>query len=136
MQGKDTTKSTLNQLARKIANEELVNFVKTQLGVDRYTKKLEFGKFLVLMILAQLRQCKGLREISSYLEDRDVSKTIGLESIHASSLSRRLADLPAEALRHLFFNLKNRCIAQKGLNLAIGSSAGYILLTPQQSAYA
>ena len=83
MQGKDTTKSTLNQLARKIANEELVNFVKTQLDVDRYTKKLEFGKFLVLMILAQLRQCKGLREISSYLEDRDVSKTIGLESIHA-----------------------------------------------------
>lgn len=118
MQGKDTTKSTLNQLARKIANEELVNFVKTQLGVDRYTKKLEFGKFLVLMILAQLRQCKGLREISSYLEDRDVSKTIGLESIHASSLSRRLADLPAEALRHLFFNLKNRCIAQKGLNFS------------------
>lgn len=115
MQGKDTTKSTLNQLIEQFSDEELLKWLRRQFGVDRYVKKLKVDKLLALIVLAQLRQYKGLREISSCLDDEGISKEVGLKSIHASTISRRLASLPTEALETLFMGLKTRCIAKVGL---------------------
>lgn len=79
-------------------------------------KKLKVDRLLALIVSAQLRQYKGLREISSCLNDEGISKALGLESIHASTISRRLASLPTEALETVFKRLKVKCISQIGLN--------------------
>jgi len=82
MQGKDTTKSTFSQLL--IAVNQQRDFLRQQ-GVDKYVKKLQTHKLLKLLILAQLNQHKGLREISISLNPTftvDRSKRIGRQSIN------------------------------------------------------
>ena len=116
MQGKDTTKSTLNQLFEELSDQELLKRLCKELGVDKYVKKLKLDKLLALIALAQLRQYKSLREISSCLNDKEISKAVNLKSIHASTISRRLASLPTEALETIFARLRNGCIAKIGLN--------------------
>ncbi len=115
MQGKDTTKTTLNQLFEELSDQELLKKLHKELGVDKYVKKLKVDKLLPLIALAQLRQYKGLREISSCLNDKKISKAMNLDSIHASTISRRLAGLPTEALETLFLCSRNECIVQIGL---------------------
>jgi len=116
MQDKDTTKSTLNQFLEELSDQELLEQLCKELGVDKYVKKLTFDKLLALIAIAQLRQYKGLREISSCLNDEEISKALNLDSIHASTISRRLASVPPEALDTFFLRLKNECIAKIGLN--------------------
>lgn len=116
MQGKDITKSTFMQLIDEISDKELLKQLRKRLGLDSYVKKLKADILLPLIVLAQLRQYTSLQEISSSLNDKAVSSAVGLDSIHSSTISRRLASLPTEALETLFINLKNRCIAKIGLN--------------------
>ena len=118
MQGKDITKSTFMQLIEEISDKELLEQMCKKLGLDSYVKKLKVDILLPLIVLAQLRQYTSLQEISSCLNDEAISGSLGLDSIHGSTISRRLASLPTEALETLFINLKNRCIAKIGLNAA------------------
>ena len=113
---KDTTKSTLNQLVEGLSAQKFLAKLCKELNVDKHIKKLTCAKLLVLIALAQLNQYKGLREISASLNDEKVSKALNLDSIHASTISRRLADLPTEVLETLFVTLKNESIAKMGLN--------------------
>jgi hypothetical protein len=116
MQDKDTTKSTLNQFLEELSDQELLEQLCKELGVDKYVKKLTLDKLLALIALAQLRQYKGLREISSCLNDEEISTALNLDSIHASTISRRLASVPTEILETFFLRLRNECIAKIGLN--------------------
>ena len=116
MQDKDTTKSTLNQFLEELSDQELLKQLCKELGVDKYVKKLTLDKLLTLVVLAQLRQYKGLREISSCLNDEEISKAVNLDSIHASTISRRLANVPTEVLETFFLRLRNECMAKIGLN--------------------
>ncbi|NLK09163.1 MAG: IS4 family transposase [Firmicutes bacterium] len=118
MQVKDTTRSTFVQLIGEITDKELFEKLRKLLGLDYYVKKLKADILLPLMILAQLRRYSSLKEISSCLDDDAISKALGLDSIHGSTISRRLAALPTEALETLFIELKNKCIAKIGLNAA------------------
>src|SRR5690554_6613623 len=102
MQDKDTTKSTFNQLFGELSDQETFKKLCKELKVDKYIKKLGVVRLIQLLALAQIRQGKGLREISSYLSDGYISKAIGLDSINASTISRRLASVPTEALEALF----------------------------------
>ena len=116
MQGKDTTKSTFNQLLEELSNLELFNRICKELNIDKHVKKLTLDKLVALIVLALLRRYKGLREISSCLNDKKISKALNLNSIHASTISRRLASLPTEVLEKLFVGLRNEHIAKFGLN--------------------
>ena len=116
MQGKDTTKSTFNQLLKELSDQELLNQICRELDIDKYVKKLMVDKMVALIVLALLRQYKGLREISSCLNDKKINKALNLDSIHASTISRRLASLPTKALETLFVSLRNKHIAKIGLN--------------------
>ena len=120
MQDKDTTKSTFNQFLEELSDQELLKQLCKELGVDKYVKKLTLDKLLALVVLAQLRQYKGLREISSCLNDEEISKAVNLDSIHASTISRRLANVPTEVLETFFLRLRNECMAKIGLNATEG----------------
>ena len=115
MQGKDNTKSTLYQLFGQLSDKKIFCLLHKQLGIDRYVKKLTTEKLLFLIVLAQLKQHKGLREISISLNDDAISGAIGLESISFSQISRRLASLPTEAFEKLFKHLVTKSIAKTGL---------------------
>lgn len=115
MQGKDTMKSTLNQLFEQFSDEEIIELLSNKFEIDKYVKKLTIEKFLALIILAQLNQHKGLREISISLNDDRLSAAIGLDSISHSQLSRRLANLPTIVLEDLFQHLVSKAISQMGL---------------------
>ena len=68
MQGKDTTKSTFEQLFEPIFSNFLSSLLQ-KLEVDKYVKKSTALKFIVLMVYAQLEQLKSLREIGSSLHN-------------------------------------------------------------------
>ena len=115
MQGKDNTKSTLYQLFEQLSDKEIFGLLYKQLGIDRYVKKLTTEKLLFLIVLAQLKQHNGLREISISIDDDAISRAIGLESISFSQISRRLVSLPTEAFEKLFKHLVTKSIAKTGL---------------------
>ena len=115
IQGKDNTKSTLYQLFGQLSDKKIFCLLHKQLGIDRYVKKLTTEKLLFLIVLAQLKQHKGLREISTSIGDDAVSRAIGLESISFSQISRRLASLPTEAFEVLFKHVVSKSIAKMGL---------------------
>ena len=89
MQGKDTINSTLSQLFNPLSDKCTLQKLNS-LGVDKYVKKLTTLKFIQLMVYAQLEQQQGLRDISNALNDDKFSENIGLDSISASQISRKL----------------------------------------------
>lgn len=102
MQGKDTTKSTFDQLFNPILDHEIMQWLKKTLKIDRYVKKLTLEKMFILIAFAQLQQFGGLREIANSLNDERLSEAVGLESISHSTISRRMAAVPTEAFEALF----------------------------------
>ncbi|PHJ38030.1 hypothetical protein P378_12340, partial [Desulforamulus profundi] len=88
---KDTNKSTYNQLFQAIYNEKFLSNVKES-EVDAYAKKLTVVKLIQLVAYAQLEQLEGLRHISNSLNDDNFSAAVGINSISASQLSRKLRD--------------------------------------------
>lgn len=98
---KDINKSTFYQLFKAIKNEKFLNHAKT-LEFDEYSKKLTAVKLIQMIAYAQLEQLKGLRHISNSLHHQNFSKAVGVSSISASQLSRKLRDLPTELTQSLF----------------------------------
>ncbi len=115
MQGKDTTKSTFEQLFEPIFSNFLSSLLQ-KLEVDKYVKKLTALKFIVLMVYAQLEQLKSLREISSSLHNKDLSQSVKLLSISFSQLSRKLRGMMLETVQQLFLDLVNQIGIETGFN--------------------
>jgi hypothetical protein len=109
MQGKDTINSTFFLLFEPIFNEDFIQYL-NDIEVDKYTKKLKTIQLIELMANAQLKQQRGLRDISNSCNNDEFSQEIQLESISASQLSRRLRATDPEVIQELF----KRVIAQAG----------------------
>ena len=109
MYGKDTTKSTFDQLFEAVTRytENLKNR-----EVDKYIKKFTLLKFILLMSFAQLNQLKSLRDISSTLDEEKLSKSLELVSISAAQISRKLRTDLLGAIQALFAEM----IHQVGIN--------------------
>lgn len=98
---KDTSKSTFIQLLKPIYNGKFLEQAKI-LEVDKYTKKLTVEKLLILLVYAQLEQHKSLRQIAGSLNNADLGKTLDLNLISASQISRKARDLPPQLIQLLF----------------------------------
>ena len=98
---KDINKSTFNQLFKAIKTEKFSNHARA-LKFDAYAKKLTAANLIQMISFAQLEQHEGLRHISNSLNDKSFSKAVGVSSISASQLSRRLRELPIELTQSLF----------------------------------
>jgi hypothetical protein len=115
MQGKDTTKTTFEQLFEPIFSKVFYRLIQ-QLKVDKYVKKLTVFKFIVLMVFAQLEQLRSLREISSSLHNKDLSRMVKLNTISFSQLSRKLQNMVLQTVEFLFKEMVNQVGIQTGFN--------------------
>ncbi|MGB9975924.1 IS4 family transposase [Thermovenabulum sp.] len=115
MQGKDTIISTFHQLFGPIFTEKFQQEVE-KMGVDKYTKKLHTIQLIELIAHAQLEQHGGLRDISHSLNDDKISEAIGLDSISASQISRKLRELPTKVLQMLFNDVKANAVKEIGVD--------------------
>jgi hypothetical protein len=104
MQDKGTTNSTFDQLFEPIFSQSFHQLLQ-KLEVDKYVKKLTAFKFIILMVFAQLEQLTCLREISNSLNNNIFSKTIKLDSISFSQISRKLRSMMLETVEFLFRDL-------------------------------
>jgi len=105
---KDTTKSTLSEWFSLLDTDAMLRDV-VQLGLDKYTKKLDCIKFIRLLIFAQVKQIASLTDISAELnETEQLQRELGLSSISKSQLSRKLRGLDPAFLQSIF----QRCVDQ------------------------
>lgn len=128
---KYTTQSTINELLIVLDEEKFLKVINV-LNIDHYVKKLSAYKFLQLCILAQLKESDSLNALSKELMDKeDYQKTVNLDSISTSQLSRKQCDLPSnlfeKVFQHLVFEtqarMKNKTvIGDIGKLLVIDSS--------------
>lgn len=84
--------------------------------VDKYAKKLYAHQLIELIAKALLGQHRGLRDISNSINDDQISEAIGLKSISASQISRKLRDLPTTLLQVLFNDVKIQAAKEMGFN--------------------
>ena len=99
---KDTNKSTFKQLFSALSQVKQ-RFEEMEAG--RRWKKMSAEQFIKLMITSQISREPLLRDISSSLTNEDLGKEIKLQSISASTLSRRHRELSTEIMRMLFKSL-------------------------------
>jgi IS4 transposase len=85
--------------------------VKT-LKLDFYTKKLTTESFLKLLLFAQLQEVESLHALSDCLFDNHLQKTIDLDSISISQLSRRLNGLNPDLFQRIFLDLVSQIHAK------------------------
>jgi hypothetical protein len=126
MQGKDTTTSTFHQLFYPVYSEKFRQHIE-EMGVDKYAKKLHTIQLIELIAHAQLEQQRGLLDISNSINNDKMSEAIGLESISASQLSRKLRELPPEVLQLLFNNVKVQAGKEMGFD-AVNQQLGRLHL--------
>ena len=118
MQGKNTTKSTFMQLFQPIFSKEIWTKIHQEVpNLDRRAKKLKTNQLSLLISNAQLQEFKALRKISASVQSNDFSRTLGLESISHSQISRRLRTLPVRVSELLFKSLLNNVAQKKGFGL-------------------
>lgn len=117
MQVKDTTKTAFNQVLEPIKSKHFSKFLKI-VGADRYVKKFSAFKFIALMIYAQLNRLSSLREISNSLNNKNLCKIIGLNSISHSQISRKLRDLDSVIAQHLLKDIVRQTIIELGVRTA------------------
>lgn len=127
MQCKDIKNSTFNLVFKPIFNEKFLTALDT-MDADKYVKKLKTTQMLELLIIAQLEQYRGLRDISNSLKNDELSKHISLESISAAQLSRRLRELPLEAVETLFKTVYQESLVKLGVNKATQNLGGIHLI--------
>lgn len=73
---------------------------------DTYAKKLLTGATILLLVNAQLRGHESISDIEIGLRANKVlQKYTGLESIHASTLYRKMEHLPLETVQQLCFHI-------------------------------
>jgi hypothetical protein len=99
---KDTKKSTFKQVF-SVLSQLSQRF--EEMKADRYMKKMSTLQLIEFMTNAQLTQAPALRDISNSLNNDDLSQEIELDSIAASTISRRLRGLRTEVLQLLFKSL-------------------------------
>jgi hypothetical protein len=115
MQGKDITNSTLSQLFLPISDKRILEKLNS-LGVDKYVKKLTTLKSMKLMVYAQLEQHQGLRDISNALNDDEFSENIGIDSISASQISRKLRTTDPKITQEILKSTIQQTCKQMNLN--------------------
>ncbi|WP_157685504.1 IS4 family transposase [Paenibacillus donghaensis] len=82
---------------------------------DRYAKKLKWGSTVFLFLEAILSGRTGTQAIVDHLLSSPwLQKCTGIESIHQSSLNRKLGDLPPEVLGELYLSVLQHLLEQKG----------------------
>jgi hypothetical protein len=121
---KDTDKSTFKQLFSALSQ------VKQRLEAmeaDRHWKKMSTEQLIELMITSQLNKEPSLRDISSSLSNEDLGKELELESISASTVSRRQRELSTEIPRMLFKSLLTEFAKKHGFD-GINKSLGNIYM--------
>nr|MDA8221283.1 IS4 family transposase [Desulfitobacterium hafniense] len=112
---KDSTKPTFFQLFKAINDKSFLKLVRTS-KTDKYTKKLTTEKLITLVALAQLDQAEGLRAISSSLHNEELNKSINLDSISHSQLSRKLRDTSPDLIQSLFREIVRRVGTEIGVS--------------------
>ncbi|KJR47529.1 Mobile element protein [Desulfosporosinus sp. I2] len=118
MQSKNTTKSTFMQLFQPIFSKETWTKINQEVpNLDKRVQKLKTSQLTLLISNAQLQEFKALRKISASVQCNDFSRTIGLESISHSQISRRLRTLPVRVSEMLFKNLLNKVAQKKGFGV-------------------
>jgi hypothetical protein len=126
MQGKDTRKTTFDQLFEEIFSQKFGSILK-KLEVDKYVKKLTALKFIILIVFAQLGQLRALREISISLNNKELSNALKLKSISHSQISRKLRKLCLKTVKALFQELVQKTAAEMGFE-PIRKSLGRLYL--------
>lgn len=118
MQGKNTTKSTFMQLFQPVFSKNIWTEIHHEVpNLDKRVQKLKTNQLALLISNAQLQEFKALRKISASVQSNDFSRTLGLESISHSQISRRLRTLPVRVSEMLFKNLLNEVAKKKGFGL-------------------
>ena len=102
---KDTKKSAFRECLEPIFVSSFQKLLKTW-DIDKYVKKLFANNFILLMLYAQIDCLDSLRHTSQILKDSEkLQELIGITSISASQLSRKLRELSTEVLEKLFTEL-------------------------------
>lgn len=115
MQDKDTTQSTFMQLFQPIFSKEIWTKINQEVpDLDKRVRKLKTNQLTLLISNSQLQEHRALRKISASVNSNDFGRTIGLESISHSQISRRLGVLPIKVSEMLFKNLINKIAQKKG----------------------
>lgn len=118
MQDKNTTQSTFMQLFQPVFSKEIWTKIHQDVpNLDRRTQKLKTSQLTLLISNAQLQEYKALRKISTSVQSNDFGRTLGLESISHSQISRRLRTLPVRVSEMLFKSLLNKLAHKKGFGL-------------------
>ncbi|MCF8002056.1 MAG: IS4 family transposase [Halanaerobiales bacterium] len=113
---KDITKTTFLQYLGPINFKKFEELI-TNLGVDKYVKKLSTSKMIILLIYSQLFNVDSLSHLSTELTcDDKLSELINLDSISTSQLSRKLRDLTPDLIENIFNQLVIKAIAKNGVN--------------------
>lgn len=113
MQGKDTNKTTFDQLFEAIYCKNFCALLK-KLEVDKYVKKLTALKFIILIAFAQMEQLTCLREISVSLHNKELGRALKLKSISFSQISRKLRSMCLETVQTLFQELVKKTSKEMG----------------------
>lgn len=80
---------------------------------DHRAKKLLSGQAIVLLIEAQLQQRESLDNIAENLRSKEeLQQYINLDSVHASSIYRKLEKLPREYLKSLYLKIVSKISAR------------------------
>ncbi|NMF01556.1 IS4 family transposase [Aneurinibacillus aneurinilyticus] len=101
---KITRKNSFGQWFSPINLQLFEETVKT-LKLDYYTKKVTTESFLKLLLFAQLQEIESLHALGDCLFDDQLQKSIDLDSIRVSQLSRRLNGMNPDLFQTLFLDL-------------------------------
>lgn len=110
MRFQDTNDSSILQvLIKMLRDPAIADFIQSH-QLDRYVKKMCTTQLMILLIKGLINQSKGLMDISGSLKNDAFSKQLGLESISAAQLSRRIHELPVELAWKLFNLVKGEVL--------------------------
>jgi Transposase DDE domain/Domain of unknown function (DUF4372) len=91
---KNSTKTVFKKYLEPI-EQRIFSKMASHLDIDKYVKKLNTLCFTKLFIYAQLHQIQSLEDISLEVKNnKSLQKELGLNSISASQLSRKLRSIP------------------------------------------
>jgi len=111
---KDTRKTAFRECLEPIFASGFQKLLKIW-NIDKYTKKLFVNNFILLMLYAQINCLDSLRHTSQVLKDSEkLQELIGLNSISASQLSRKLREMSPEVLAKGFTELVGKLEATFG----------------------
>ena len=103
-------KNTLfNNLLQQIPRHKFESFVKRHDG-DRYVKHFNCWRLLLVLLFAQIRGRKSLRDISTgFISLLPRLYHLGLEPVRRSTLSDALSERPYRVFEDMFYALLKRC---------------------------